>query len=145
MAESGEAVRVASGPGGVKSGHVGHENEEIGSRGAGPGIGKRYCSGHIVKAGLARRLMRDRWKQLSRIRRNATLDQSSIDTVLILNMHSSIEVLAVEAMSVDIMEEVGRRDWRMAAVERDNNPAHAGIDSDGDQIFLGGRSCRRWR
>ena len=59
------------------------------------------------------------------------------------HVHRAVEGLAVEAVGIDIMEEIGGRDRRVAAVERDDDPAEAGIDRDRDQVFLGGRRLRR--
>ena len=64
---------------------------------------------------------------------------------------SAVEDLAVEAMIIDIMEEVGGRDRRVAPVQGDDDLADAGLDRHRDQIFgrsggfRGGRSCRSLR
>ena len=63
-------------------------------------------------------------------------------------LHRAVEILAVEAVAVDIMEEIGGGDRRSAAIEGDDDTAKAGVDGDGNQsscdagVWIAGAACR---
>ena len=48
--------------------------------------------------------------------------------------HRAVEGLAVEAVRVDVAEEVGGGDRRVGLVERDDDAAQAGVDRNRDQV-----------
>ena len=83
---------------------------------------------------LGRRLMRDRRIKLARVSRDAALDQPAVGAVCVRRVHRPVEILTVVAVGIDVMEEVGGRDRRMAAIQRDDNSPEAGFDLDRDEV-----------
>src|SRR4051812_30582567 len=102
VAEGGKTVRVSSRTTRVEAGHIRYQDEEVGPGGPGAGVGHGDRSSSIVKAGLASRLVRDRRVELARVGGDPALDQPAIS-----DMHRAVEVLAVKAMGIDVVEEIG--------------------------------------
>jgi len=51
-------------------------------------------------------------------------------------MHGAIEAFAIETVSIDITKEIAGGDRRSPTVERDDDPAEAGVDRNRNEIFL---------
>ena len=150
MPERREPVGIASRSIGIERRHVGHEDEEVGARCPRPGAGHGDCARNITDAGLAGRLVGDWREQLAGIGRDAALDQAAVSAVGDRHVHCTVEVLAIEAVRVDVTEEVGRGDRRPAPVECDDDPTEIRVDRYRHQVFLGslrldgvGRDCLR--
>lgn len=76
----------------------------------------------MVKPRLAGRLVRDRGVHEPVCAPDSSLDESLL--VVILPPRSAVEECAVEAMGIDVMDEVGGRDRRVPRIEsEDDRPA----------------------
>src|SRR6185437_6214725 len=140
MSEGGKAVGVAAGASGVEAWHVGYKDEEVGPGGAGTVIGHRDRPREIVKTSLGGRLVRNRRIEQARVAPDPSLNQAAVLSVGVGHMHRSVEDLTIEAVSVDVMEEIGGGYRSVPAVERDHDPAEVRVNRDRDEVFLRRRS-----
>ena len=68
--------------------------------------------------------------ELERIAADAALNETRT-----FGLDRAVEGLAVVALGIDIFEEIGRRQRRAPAIEREDDPPRIGLQGDPDQIL----------